>query len=53
MSVPILSLSEWQNLLAALDNPIQRYGMDAVLEAVEYLKQQADNKKHFETNKRR
>lgn len=45
MSVPMLSLCEWQNLLSALDNPIQRYGINAVLEAVEYLSQQEDNKK--------
>ena len=39
MSKPIvlLSLTEWQNLLAALKNPIERYGIDAVLEAVQYL----------------
>jgi hypothetical protein len=33
----ILSLIEWQNLLEALKNPINRYGLDAVVEAVKYL----------------
>ena len=33
----ILSLMEWQNLLSALKNPIERYGIDAVLEALKYL----------------
>lgn len=37
MSISILSVREWQNLLAALKNPIERYGIDAVLEAVKYL----------------
>jgi hypothetical protein len=40
--IVLLSLIEWQNLLAALNNPIERYGIDAVLEAVEYLAERGD-----------
>lgn len=41
--IVLLSLIEWQNLLAVLKMPIERYGIDAVREAVEYLTEHGEN----------
>ncbi len=34
----LLSVNEWSNLLEALKTTVERYGLDAVEEAVDYIK---------------